>query len=307
MKIGMKLMMSFTVVAVLLVANLVVGSIMDAEVDEAWTGMEGANQDINDINALALGINEEFAHGMRYFTIDRTKADQLAETLEHKEELCEANDLMFASIQADFESKADECEVHEHLAEDLEILSVVMETMDEAFEENATFYPTDTGRVNVELFTTFYAEQMEIILGHEHEEEAADHDDHEEEEDDHMGIKHMIGVLYDESEEAEEKVENAEVLEQLSAQLFSVTAIVLLFLVGFLITNSITSRLKETTDAAQKVREGKFDFAVSEAGNDEVTDLSKAFNQMVLSIRLMAGDLDEEMAGEEVNGSQDTE
>ncbi len=51
----------------------------------------------------------------------------------------------------------------------------------------------------------------------------------------------------------------------------------------------------EMTDAANKVNNGNLNVSVKKEGNDEIGDLAKAFNQMFLSIRKMAGDLGEDV------------
>jgi nitrogen fixation/metabolism regulation signal transduction histidine kinase len=68
------------------------------------------------------------------------------------------------------------------------------------------------------------------------------------------------------------------------------------------------------TEAAKKIREGNLEVSVDEKGSDEIAELGKAFNQMILSVRLVAGEMgmdtpagdqddDPEPADGEPNGS----
>ncbi|MCK5038183.1 MAG: HAMP domain-containing protein, partial [Thermoplasmata archaeon] len=49
----------------------------------------------------------------------------------------------------------------------------------------------------------------------------------------------------------------------------------------------------EMAEAARKVKNGDLNVSVKEDGNDEIADLAKAFNQMILSVRFVVGSMDE--------------
>jgi len=68
------------------------------------------------------------------------------------------------------------------------------------------------------------------------------------------------------------------------------TVIVAVFL-GVILSRHMVNRIRDITDAAGRIRKGDLSVAADESGNDEISDLSKAFNQMMLTVRLVAGDL----------------
>jgi HAMP domain-containing protein len=67
-----------------------------------------------------------------------------------------------------------------------------------------------------------------------------------------------------------------------------IAIIVLVALISGL-NKSLTRPLTDMADAAGEVKRGNMNVSVKEGGNNEVSELAKAFNQMVLSVRLIAG------------------
>jgi HAMP domain-containing protein len=94
--------------------------------------------------------------------------------------------------------------------------------------------------------------------------------------------------------EMEEK--NTDLLSTLNQNsymiLFGGAAIAVVVLVGLILVlnKSLTRPLIDMASVAKKVKKGDLDVTVDEHGNNEVSDLGKAFNQMILSVRLIAGD-----------------
>jgi methyl-accepting chemotaxis protein len=72
-------------------------------------------------------------------------------------------------------------------------------------------------------------------------------------------------------------------------------AVVILMAVAVLLNRKLTKPLVDIADSAKEIKEGNLNVKVDETGNNEITELAKAFNQMVLSVRLITGET--EMGG----------
>jgi HAMP domain-containing protein len=70
----------------------------------------------------------------------------------------------------------------------------------------------------------------------------------------------------------------------------SIIAIIILVGLIAVLNKTLTKPLIEMADAAGEVKKGNLDVSVKETGDNEVSELAKAFNQMILSVRLIAGD-----------------
>jgi HAMP domain-containing protein len=62
---------------------------------------------------------------------------------------------------------------------------------------------------------------------------------------------------------------------------------VLATLFALFTTRTITGRLNELTEAANKISRGKFDVEINMDGTDEITNLAKAFNRMSKSLEIL--------------------
>src|SRR5258706_1925693 len=75
-----------------------------------------------------------------------------------------------------------------------------------------------------------------------------------------------------------------------------VIAIVLGFVISYLITTSITSRLGELTRSAEAMQKGNLDQTVAVGGRDEVSLLGTTFNTMITQLRDLFGTLEQRVA-----------
>ncbi|MCK4790300.1 MAG: HAMP domain-containing protein [Desulfobacteraceae bacterium] len=69
-----------------------------------------------------------------------------------------------------------------------------------------------------------------------------------------------------------------------------VVAIAAIVVAAF-VTRSIVRPIKDLTGIAEKVKNGNLAVKAEPKGTDEVIELSEAFNQMILSVRLVAGEM----------------
>ena len=67
-------------------------------------------------------------------------------------------------------------------------------------------------------------------------------------------------------------------------------AAVILVAVATLLNRKLTKPLVDIADSAKEIKEGNLNVKVDESGNNEITELARAFNQMVLSVRLISGE-----------------
>jgi HAMP domain-containing protein len=72
-------------------------------------------------------------------------------------------------------------------------------------------------------------------------------------------------------------------------------AAVILIAVATLLNRKLTKPLVDIADSAKEIKDGNLNVKVDETGNNEITELARAFNQMVLSVRLISGET--EMGG----------
>jgi HAMP domain-containing protein len=90
---------------------------------------------------------------------------------------------------------------------------------------------------------------------------------------------------------------NSQLISDVSSNIFFVlmsvivVAAIILVAVISLLNSRLTKPLIKMANAAGKIKNGDLNVSVDEAGNNEVSDLGKAFNQMILSVRLIAGDM----------------
>jgi len=90
---------------------------------------------------------------------------------------------------------------------------------------------------------------------------------------------------------------NSQLIDDVSSNIFfvliSVIIVAVIILVGVitLLNSRLTKPLIKMANAAGKIKDGDLNVTVDETGNNEVSDLGRAFNQMILSVRLIAGDM----------------
>ena len=142
------------------------------------------------------------------------------------------------------------------------------------FTENATLYAnfqlTDVSDVLVKLNS-----MTEIAMN-----------------DETMGISNIIDMMDDRISDLEDDENNASTLLNHSIIIGIVVAVILAVGIGLALSKSMTSRLTNMIDAARNIKTGNLNVSVDETGNDEISELGKAFNQMIMSVRLVAGDMD---------------
>jgi HAMP domain-containing protein len=94
---------------------------------------------------------------------------------------------------------------------------------------------------------------------------------------------------------------NSELISDVNSQVMFIVitevavAAVILIAVATLLNRKLTKPLVDIADSAKEIKEGNLNVKVDESGNNEITELAKAFNQMVLSVRLISGET--EMGG----------
>jgi HAMP domain-containing protein len=82
-------------------------------------------------------------------------------------------------------------------------------------------------------------------------------------------------------------------------------AVIILIAVATLLNRKLTKPLVDIADTAKEVKEGNLNVKVDESGNNEISELARAFNQMVLSVRLVAGAAEMEGPGMDTSGGQE--
>jgi methyl-accepting chemotaxis protein len=108
---------------------------------------------------------------------------------------------------------------------------------------------------------------------------------------DKEGFDYFITSLEADSEESKAKADdigNTTAIIVMSAVIIAFFAAIVM---GIVISRSISKPVVGMTEAARKIREGNLDVSVDDKGSDEIAELGKAFNQMVLSVRLVAGEM----------------
>jgi len=69
------------------------------------------------------------------------------------------------------------------------------------------------------------------------------------------------------------------------------STIVLAVSLGVALSRHMVNRIRGITNAAGRIKEGDLSAAADESGNDEISDLSRAFNQMMSTVRQAAGEM----------------
>ena len=120
--------------------------------------------------------------------------------------------------------------------------------------------------------------------------------------DDKEGFDHFIASLEADSEESKAKADDIGNTTAIIVMAGVIIAFFAAIVMGIVISRSISKPVVGMTEAAKKVREGNLDVSVDERGSDEIAELGKAFNQMVLSVRLVAGEMGMDMSAEARDG-----
>jgi HAMP domain-containing protein len=82
-------------------------------------------------------------------------------------------------------------------------------------------------------------------------------------------------------------------------------AAVILVAVATLLNRKLTKPLVDIADSAKEIKDGNLNVKVDESGNNEITELARAFNQMVLSVRLISGETEMDGPGMDDFGMHD--
>ena len=95
-------------------------------------------------------------------------------------------------------------------------------------------------------------------------------------------------------------VVNSQFVETVNAQTIALiggeVAISAVVLIGFItiLNKKLTNPISDMAKAIGKVKEGDLNISVEAEGDNEISDLGKALNQMILSLRLTAANIDME-------------
>lgn len=286
MKLYVKILSAFVVVLLLLATLMATIVVTGNQVDEAMAKMGRLTAERDQLNNLTMALHEEYSLGLKYYNIPHTEDVILAEVLAEKEVLCVENDDLYETLLASFEKKGLTCDTHLEMAEDFALLLVIIDEMDAIFEANATAYASgQLDRAEVYEFIDIYSDEMENILGHAHVTEAT------RAEDEHIGMSHILILQQTEIDAAFKMQDDAVASMWTFSMVIATTAIMVAVILGLILSQQITTRLSGISKAAVEIRNGNLNVSVPEKGNDEVTELSKSFNQMILSVRLLTGDL----------------
>ncbi len=96
---------------------------------------------------------------------------------------------------------------------------------------------------------------------------------------------------------------NTQLISDVNAQVMIIivtevaVAVVILVAVATLLNRKLTKPLVDIADSAKEIKDGNLNVKVDESGNNEITELARAFNQMVLSVRLISGETEMEGPG----------
>ena len=248
--------------------------------------VEEVRDEQNNMLELGFAIYEEDAMAARCFTT--FQVSEIDDYILEKNNAHTANLAMSEALLSDLKGRTGS-EVHEEIVSDFQEVKDILDEAHTCFTENATLYAnyqlTDVSDVLIAL-----NEMTEIAMN-----------------DDTMGITNIIDMMDGRISELEEDENAALSALNNSILIGMVVAVILAIGIGMVLSKSMTSRLSNMIDAARSIKTGNLNVSVDEAGNDEISELGKAFNQMIMSVRLVAGDMgmDDETDTEEHKSSED--
>jgi len=283
----MQLVAGFLVVALVLVAIGGLAIVLQDKVNTVKAEVDDIRAEQDDMVEFQSSIYNEHAVALRCFTTFRPVI--VDAYIVSKNETNAANRAIGAAILAGFQEKSASSELHFEVARDF---SEVMDILDRAhicFVENSTLYANyKLSQDDVDDLLTVLGDMMDDAMN-----------------DPEHGIKSIVNLMDFRSITLEEDETSALTTLNNSILFGVIIAIILSVGIGLALSKTMTSRLSDMIDAARKIKSGNLDVSVNEKGNDEITELGKAFNQMIMSVRLVTGDMGMPETGEdETSGAE---
>ena len=286
MKLGAKLVAGFLVVALVLIAIGGLATVLQEKVKDVKAEVEEVQNEQENMLEFGFAIYDEYAMAVRCFTT--FQVSEIDDYILEKNNTHVANLAMSEMLLSDFQDNTGS-EVHEEIARDFQDVQDILDEAHICFTENATLY------ANYQL-----ADVSDVLINLNNLTEIAMNDET-------IGISNIIDMMDDRISELEDD-ENA-ALDTLnnSILLGMVVAVVLAIGIGLALSRTMTTRLSNMIDAARNIKTGNLNVSVDESGSDEISELGKAFNQMIMSVRLVAGDMGmiDETSSEEQEPAED--
>ncbi|MBU4032677.1 MAG: HAMP domain-containing protein, partial [Candidatus Thermoplasmatota archaeon] len=237
-----------------------------AEVDDIR-----AEQD--DMVEFESSIYNEHAVALRCFTTFRPVI--VDAYIENKTDMNAANSITATALLAGFQEKSTTSPLHVEIVSDFTKVRDILGQAHKCFVENSTLYADyQLSQDDVDDILTALGAMLD---------DAMDDPEH--------GIKSIVELMDSRTLALEEDEAAALAVLNSSILLGIFIAISLAIGIGLILSNTMTSRLSDMIAAARSIKMGNLDVSVNEAGSDEITELGKAFNQMIMSVRLVAGDM----------------
>ncbi|MGA1822034.1 MAG: HAMP domain-containing protein [Thermoplasmatota archaeon] len=252
-------------------------------ISESLSGEESGSMDLlstmyaelANLNTLINSVYEDFMDFTTILTAnDLGEAEALYEEMETREhEHEEALEALIASFE--------ELSVYDELHAELK---VAIESIEADFEEMHTIgHENITMKLNGTLDHIHWVSTLEEVVEECMIGEGAD-DEH--------GFDYVAASIKARSEESKADAKDAGETATIISLAGVIIALIIAIVMGIIMSRAISKPVVGMTEAAKKVREGDLDVSVDEKGSDEIAELGKAFNQMILSVRLVAGEMD---------------
>ena len=270
MKLGAKLVAGFLVVALVLIAIGGLALVLQEKVKVVKAEVEEVRDEQDSMLEFGFAIYEEDAMAARCFTT--FQVSEMDDYILEKNNAHAANLVMSEALLSDLQESTGHG-VHEEIARDFQEVRDILEKAHVCFTENATLY------ANFQL-----TDVTDVLITLNNLTETAMNDET-------MGITNIINMMDGRISELEDDENTALATLNNSIMLGMVVAVVLAIGIGLSLSRNMTSRLSNMIDAARSIKTGNLNVSVDEAGNDEISELGKAFNQMIMSVRLVAGDM----------------
>lgn len=273
MKLGAKLVAGFLIIALVLIAIGGLAFILQQKVNDI-------KQNVDDVRAeqdsmLEFGFSQYDEHAMAVRCFTTYNPVDVDNYIALKESMHTDNSIASNAILSGLQENATDCEDHQEMADDFTVIISTLEEAHDCFEENATLYANyQLSQADVSEVLGFLSEKNDEVMS-----------------DPAFGISNIVNAMDMKILDLESEEEQASNTLNLSIQLGMVAAVLLAILIGLALSRTMTSRLGNMMDAARNIKGGNLNVSVDEAGSDEISELAKAFNQMIMSVRLVAGDM----------------
>ena len=273
MKLGAKLVAGFLIIALVLIAIGGLAFILQQKVNDIKQNVDDVRDEQDSMLEFGFSQYDEHAMAVRCFTTyNPVDVDNY---IALKESMHTDNSIASNAILSGLQENATDCEDHQEMADDFTVIISTLEEAHDCFEENATLYANyQLSQADVSEVLGFLSEKNDEVMS-----------------DPAFGISNIVIALDMKILDLESEEEQASNTLNLSIQLGMVAAVLLAILIGLALSRTMTSRLGNMMDAARNIKGGNLNVSVDEAGSDEISELAKAFNQMIMSVRLVAGDM----------------